>query len=177
MPRIARHRHCNGSPDLNTRAAVLDTMCQLTHLTAPSMIEAMPTTRLDWPSTGPDDPLHRPKHARALKRVRAFCLALPDAAEKISRGHMPIFTARAKNAVCVARGEGRPSLWVRAAPGVQDLLTSADPGRYFVPAFVGGRGWVGVWLDTGVDWGALEDLLRDAHQLALEDARPKKRAR
>jgi hypothetical protein len=49
---------------------------------------------LDWPSTGPDDPLHRRKHERALKRVRAFCISLPDAAEKISRGHMPIFTSR-----------------------------------------------------------------------------------
>ncbi len=130
-------------------------------------------TKLDWPSTGNDDPLHRPKHARALKRVRKFCLALPDAAEKISRGHTPIFTSGGKNFAIVARSEGRASLWIAAAPGAQAVLVDAEPVRYFRPGYVGGRGWVGVWLDVDVDWPTLEDLLRDAHALVA----PKRAAR
>ena len=62
---------------------------------------------LDWPSLGPDDPLHRPKYRRALSRVRRFCLALPGGAEKISRGHMPIFTSGGKNFAMVARTDHR----------------------------------------------------------------------
>jgi hypothetical protein len=120
---------------------------------------------VDWPSTGPDDPLHRAKHATALKRARAFCLALPDAAEKISRGHMPIFTSSGKNFAIVARGESRPSLWIAAAGGAQEVLVAAEPGRYFRPQYVGGRGWVGAWLDVDVDWASVEGLLRDAHAL------------
>jgi hypothetical protein len=74
---------------------------------------------IDWPSTGPDDPLHRRKHEKALKRARAYCLTLPHAAEKISRGHMPVFTSSGKNFAIVARGDSRPSLWIAAASGAQ----------------------------------------------------------
>jgi hypothetical protein len=133
-------------------------------------------TNLDWPSTGPDDPLHRPKHAHALERVRKFCLALPDAAEKISRGHSPVFTSGGKNFATVARGDSRPSLWLAAAPGAQAVLIEADPVRYFRPAYVGGRGWVGAWLDVDVDWPTLEGLLHDAHQLAAPKPKPNRRA-
>jgi predicted DNA-binding protein (MmcQ/YjbR family) len=120
---------------------------------------------LDWPSTGPHDPLHATKHAKALKRARTFCLSLPHAAEKISRGHMPIFTSSSKNFAIVARGESRPSLWIAAAPGAQEVLAAAEPERYFRPPYVGGRGWVGAWLDVDVDWSAVEELLREGHAL------------
>jgi hypothetical protein len=84
---------------------------------------------------------------------------------------MPIFTARGKNFVCVARGEERPSLWIAAAPGVQEMLINVAPERYFRPGFVGGRGWVGAWLDVEVNWDELEDLLTDAHAIAADAAR------
>ena len=36
--------------------------------------------------------------------------------------------------------------------------------RYFRPPYVGSRGWIGVYLDTGdVDWDLIELHLRDAH--------------
>jgi predicted DNA-binding protein (MmcQ/YjbR family) len=130
----------------------------------------------EWPSTGPDDPLHRPKHAKALRRARGFCLGLPDAAEKISRGHMPVFTSGGKNFAMVARGESRPSLWLAAAPGAQQVLARAEPKRYFRPPYVGGRGWIGAWLDVAVDWPALESLLRDAHALVRPAKRPRTKA-
>jgi hypothetical protein len=130
---------------------------------------------LDWPSTGADDPLHRKKHEKALKRVRALCLALPDAAENISRGHTPMFTSSGKNFAIVARGESRPSLWIAAAGGAQEVLVAAEPERYFRPAYVGGRGWVGAWLDVDVDWDSVEDLLRDGHKLVAPVKRAKRR--
>jgi hypothetical protein len=131
----------------------------------------------DWPSTGPDDPLHRSKHAKALGRVRAYCLSLPGAAEKISRGHMPVFTSDGKNFAMVARGESRASLWIAAPPGAQQVLAGAEPGRYFRPPYVGGRGFVGAWLDVDVDWPALEALLRDASELVRTAPRRRTRAK
>jgi predicted DNA-binding protein (MmcQ/YjbR family) len=129
--------------------------------------------RLDWPSTGPDDPLHRAEHVRALTRLRAFCLSLPNSGEKISRGHTPIFTSGGKNFAIVARGQSRPSAWLAAPPGAQEVLASAEPERYYVPPYVGGRGWIGAWLDVDIDWPALEGLLREAHEFVS----PKRAAR
>jgi hypothetical protein len=43
------------------------------------------------------------------------------------------------------------------------VLVNADPKRYFVPAYMGVRGWVGVQLDNDVDWPTLQRLIEEAH--------------
>jgi hypothetical protein len=45
------------------------------------------------------------------------------------------------------------------------MLVYADPARYFVPPYVGVRGWVGVRLDTRPDWAAVAGHVRDAYLL------------
>ena len=117
----------------------------------------------DWPSTGPDDPLHKRAHQKALRRVREFCFAMPATNEKISRGHTPIVTVGGKNFCIFWRADGRPNACFTAEPGVQDLLVRQDPDRYFVPAYMGVRGWVGIRLDGDVDWDALEQIAQDSH--------------
>jgi hypothetical protein len=43
-------------------------------------------------------------------------------------------------------------------------LVYQDPKRFFVPPYVGGRGWVGVRLDGRPSWKAVERVIREAHQ-------------
>ena len=95
---------------------------------------------------GPDHP---------LAGVRAICLALPEAEEKEAWG-MPTFRVRGKLFAHFAdnhHGDGRVALWLKAAAGAQALLVEAGPERFFVPAYVGPRGWVGARVDGEVDWG------------------------
>ncbi len=55
---------------------------------------------------------------------------------------------------------GRPSVWFKAAAGAQAQLVDADGATYFVPPYVGHKGWVGVWLDTEtVPWDEVEHLI------------------
>ena len=54
------------------------------------------------------------------------------------------------------------------------MLVDADPERFFVPAYVGHRGWLGVRLDRGLDWDELEGIIEDAY---AEVAPPKLVAR
>lgn len=104
----------------------------------------------------------------ALVRVRSLCLALPEAHEVEAWGE-PTFRVRNKlfamYAAADRHGGGRPAVWVRAGAGNQPLMTAAAPERFFVPPYVGPRGWVGVWLDGGADWDELTVLLRDAYRL------------
>jgi predicted DNA-binding protein (MmcQ/YjbR family) len=44
-------------------------------------------------------------------------------------------------------------------------MVKAAPTRFFVPPYVGPSGWVGAWLDGGVEWEELAALLRDAYRL------------
>ncbi len=58
---------------------------------------------------------------------------------------------------------GRPAVWLMAAATNEALMVQADPTRYFVPPFVGGNGWVGVWSDRCPRWAELAARLRDAY--------------
>ena len=43
---------------------------------------------------------------------------------------------------------------------------AADPQRFFVPPYVGGRGWIGVRLDAGdVDWDEIGEVVEDAYRM------------
>ena len=61
---------------------------------------------------------------------------------------------------------GRPSVWLKAAEGAQGALVASDRDRFFVPPYVGHKGWVGVHLDRSpVDWDELADLVEESYRL------------
>jgi hypothetical protein len=103
---------------------------------------------------------------RVLERIRGLCLALPETSERLSHGS-PTFFVRGKRAFLTVltnhHGDGRFAIWCAAPEGVQQLLTEADPEKFFVPPYVGHRGWLGVRLDRGLDWNELAGLAEDAY--------------
>ncbi|MBL8741817.1 MAG: MmcQ/YjbR family DNA-binding protein [Myxococcales bacterium] len=105
--------------------------------------------------------------AAKLKRLRALCLALPEATEQEAWGD-PTFRVRGK-IFAMQKGNfegGRPSLWIKAALGVQEMLTSSRPEEYFVPPYVGHKGWVGLYLDVdSIDWELASELVTESHRL------------
>ena len=90
------------------------------------------------------------QHDRALARVRALCLALPEVSERLSHGS-PSFFIRGKKTLAMFvddhHGDGILGIWVPAFPGVQEELVETEPDRFFRPPYVGPSGWVGVRLD------------------------------
>ena len=57
-----------------------------------------------------------------------------------------------------------PHLWCAAPPGAQQDLIERDPRSFFRPPYVGHRGWVGVRLDTGIDWDDVDAVCEDAYR-------------
>lgn len=99
-----------------------------------------------------------------LNRLRAICLAFPEATEAGGVGD-PTFRVRDKIFAMQHGVGGRRSMWCKAAPGVQDLLVGSEPDRFFVPPYVGHHGWVGAWLDVEHDWDELADLVEESYRL------------
>jgi hypothetical protein len=110
---------------------------------------------------------------RVLERIREICLALPETSERLSHG-APTFFVRGKRSFLMVltnhHGDGRFAIWCAAPDGVQQMLTEADPEKFFVPPYVGHRGWLGVRLDRGLDWNELAGIAEDAY---VEVAPPK----
>lgn len=105
---------------------------------------------------------------RRLDRVRRLCLDLPEATERPSHG-TPAFFVRDKQAFVYFwdnhHGDGILGLWCAAPPGAQQAFVADDPERYFVPPYVGHRGWLGVRLDVGeIPWEDVAGVIEDAYR-------------
>lgn len=110
-----------------------------------------------------------------LARLRAIALALPEAAE-VEQWEAPTFRVRGK-IFALTRTDARTdaqdgtpqtAVWVKAPPGSQTILVGADPARFFVPPYLGARGWVGVVLDAAPeppDWDEVAALVRRSFRL------------
>jgi predicted DNA-binding protein (MmcQ/YjbR family) len=97
-------------------------------------------------------------------RLRAICLGLPEAEERETWGD-PTWRVRGRIFAMEKRGDGRLSVRLKAPDGAQEILTAADPGRFFVPRYVGHRGWIGVRLDGHPDWDELAALVRQSWRM------------
>lgn len=102
-----------------------------------------------------------------LESLRRFCLALPEATERLSHGEPTWSVADGKVFVTYSdhHHDDRLAFWCAAPAGVQRALVSAEPERFFVPPYVGHRGWLGVSLDVSVDWDQIAELVTDAYRV------------
>lgn len=104
--------------------------------------------------------------AAPVDRLRRLCLALPEVTERVSHGE-PTWFVRGKKVFVTSANhhhDDRVAFWCAAPPGAQAALVAEAPERYFVPPYVGGRGWLGVYLDVPVDWTEIAELVCDAYR-------------
>jgi len=107
------------------------------------------------------------------EKLVALSLALPEAeAERAGAQHLS-FKVRKKIFAYYSydhHGDGLIALLCKAPPGEQPRLVAEDPSRYFVPPYVGPKGWVGLRLDTPrVDWKEVQNLLLGAYFMTAPD--------
>jgi len=102
--------------------------------------------------------------ATPTDRLRKICLALPEAHEEEAWGD-PTFRVRNKIFAMEKRGDGRISVWCKAPPGSQEVLVGADPQRFFIPPYVGPKGWIGMRLDQKPDWREVAEVVRRSYVL------------
>ncbi|MFD6167138.1 MmcQ/YjbR family DNA-binding protein [Oerskovia sp. NPDC060287] len=107
----------------------------------------------------PDDAAH-------LGDLRRLALAFPGAEERVSHGRVT-FRARLLFAVHGGMTKATPTVPARQYPDA--LLVKVDPAeeaalaqdpRFFVPAYYGPAGWLGLDLEAApVDWQEVAELL------------------
>jgi hypothetical protein len=101
---------------------------------------------------------------KALAKVRAACLALPETSERQSHGG-PAFFIRGKKCFVMFlddhHDDGRLAIWCAAPDGVQADMVDTDPERFFRPPYVGHLGWLGVSL-PGIDDIELAAICQEA---------------
>lgn len=106
---------------------------------------------------------------RRLTRLTEIGLALPEAIRECMGDHVS-FSVRGKKFAYFLNdhhGDGIVSVCFRTEPGENEVLVASDPSRFYSPAYIGPRGWVGLRLDLGeVDWDEVTDFVTDSYRLA-----------
>ncbi len=102
------------------------------------------------------------------ERIAKICLELPETEREDGHDYCG-FRVRKKNFAYFLNnhhGDGIIGLWCKVLPGDNKALIDADPRRFYMPAYVGSRGWVGLRLDAGEpDWEEVRELLVGSYLL------------
>jgi hypothetical protein len=101
-----------------------------------------------------------------LETLRSICLSMPEATERLSHGEPTWFVGGKKTFVMYAdrHHDDRLAFWCAAPEGVQAEMVTAEPERFFIPPYVGVRGWLGVRLDVSTDWAEISEIVREAYR-------------
>lgn len=97
--------------------------------------------------------------------VREICLWFPQVEEVLAHGS-PDFRVKGKTFATYVinhHGDGRIALLLNAPQGAQQHYVKQEPKHFFVPPYVGPRGWLGVNLDKGISWKIVARLVREAY--------------
>jgi len=63
-------------------------------------------------------------------------------------------------------GDGIVGINCKVLPGDNAVLIAANPAKFYMPAYIGSRGWVGLRLDSGkIDWEEVAELVTHSYQL------------
>ena len=130
----------------------------------------------------PHEVVDTPRLRAALDRLRPVVEALPSAFEKVSHGTPTFFVGKGRKARTFASlhderewFEGRLCLWLAAPEGMQQGVVAGDPEHWFVPPYVGHRGWIGLRLDLpDTDWDGAAGALEDAYAFMADQVLPRR---
>jgi hypothetical protein len=122
-----------------------------------------PRTRATRPASASIAVLRRRK-----ARLAKICAVYPEtvAANTWDSEHLSLEVAGKRFGYFLYRhfgDDGRSGAVLKAPSGVQEMLVEADPDRFWVPAFVGRHGWIGIRFDIEEpDWDEVADFVRNA---------------
>lgn len=106
--------------------------------------------------------------ASRRKRLIEICTALPEVTYDVAGNEHLAFRVRKKIFAYYLfdhHGDGMIAFCCKSNLSEQRRLVRSDAETFFVPAYVGPKGWVGVRLDLDdVDWEIVTELAQRAFQ-------------
>ena len=101
-----------------------------------------------------------------LTFVTKICLSLPETTSEYKGQHTGFLVRKKHFAYYLDNhhGDGIVGISCKVLPGDNGRLIDADPKKFYLPAYPGPRGWVGLRLDHGeVDWGEVREILTHSY--------------
>ena len=103
-----------------------------------------------------------------LARLMKICLGLPEAIQESAARHATFLVRKNVFAYYLNdhHGDGIVSVCCKVLPGDNEALVAAQPAKFYLPAYIGPRGWVALRLDVGgLDWNEVAQLVVGSYKL------------
>lgn len=104
-----------------------------------------------------------------LIRITKLCTGLPEVVRAVHGDHADFRVRKKVFAYFLNHhhGDGIVSVCCKSALGENIDRASSDPGRFYLPAYIGPKGWFGLRLDRGsINWREVENILELSYCLA-----------
>lgn len=102
-----------------------------------------------------------------LEQLSKLCLSLPGAMVEQMHGHAAFKVGKKTFAYYLNdhHGDGIVSVCCKVLSGDNERLIDANPRKFYMPAYIGPRGWVALRLDRKtVDWREVAELVRGSYE-------------
>jgi predicted DNA-binding protein (MmcQ/YjbR family) len=103
-----------------------------------------------------------------LTKLTRLCLTMPEASRELMGRHAGFYIRKKTFAYFLDDHHGDEIVGVtcKVLPGDNKTLVASDPARFYMPAYLASKGWVGLRLDVGeVDWGEVKELITHSYLL------------
>lgn len=109
-----------------------------------------------------------------LAKLSEICLALPGSDVKVSHGRPAFFTKKIFAGYgAVMKGDHHSCRYDQAVvfmPDAEEAQALVQDDRFFTPAYWGPYGWLGLDLNSDVDWVEVSELV----EASFRETAPKK---
>jgi hypothetical protein len=108
----------------------------------------------------------KPSQQDRLRTLTDICLALPEARREDKASHAAFLVGKKTFAYYLNdhHGDNIISVSCKVLPGENQFLVQSDPGRFYLPAYIGSRGWIALRMDLAtLNWTEVKELIRGSY--------------
>jgi hypothetical protein len=108
----------------------------------------------------------KPNRQDRLDALTRICLALPGAMREDKSSHSAFLVGKKTFAYYLNNhhDDNIISVCCKVLPGENRFLVESGPGRFYLPAYIGSRGWIGLRMDRAtLNWDEVEELIRGSY--------------
>jgi hypothetical protein len=104
----------------------------------------------------------KPGRQERLDALTRICLALPETRREDKGSHCAFLVGKKTFAYYLDNhhGDSIISVCCKVLPGENTFLIESNPARFYLPAYIGPRGWIGLRMDLPkLNWSEVKELI------------------